>query len=209
MLHEKGLLLRHYTKNLDNLERAAGIPADKLVEAHGTFQSSHCIDCDHEYDFTWLNERIMNEIPKCECGGVVRPDIVFFGEDLTDRFTELGGNDLFECDLLIILGSSLEAQPFSSLVDKARSMVPRVLINRKIPPLGNPVLWGKGLSTGWNMSALDVTFQGECDVGCAKLAEAMDWATELRALYNTENGLNKGGKSPLTLTSRPIGKKLL
>lgn len=43
LLHEKGLLLRHYTQNIDTLERIAGIPDDKLVEAHGTFFTNHCL----------------------------------------------------------------------------------------------------------------------------------------------------------------------
>lgn len=49
-----GLLLRHYTQNIDTLERGAGIPADKLVEAHGTFYTSHCIDCRKEYDIDFV-----------------------------------------------------------------------------------------------------------------------------------------------------------
>jgi NAD-dependent deacetylase sirtuin 2 len=45
LLQDKGLLLRHYTQNIDTLERIAGIDESKLVEAHGTFHSNHCIDC--------------------------------------------------------------------------------------------------------------------------------------------------------------------
>lgn len=53
MLHEKGLLLRHYTQNIDTLERIAGIPEHKLVEAHGTFYTNHCLKCNREYSMQW------------------------------------------------------------------------------------------------------------------------------------------------------------
>lgn len=49
-----GLLLRHYTQNIDTLERRADIPDDKLVEAHGTFFTSHCLDCRKEYTLDFV-----------------------------------------------------------------------------------------------------------------------------------------------------------
>ena len=49
LLQEKGLLLRHYTQNIDTLEREAGIADEKLVEAHGAFNTGHCIDCRKEF----------------------------------------------------------------------------------------------------------------------------------------------------------------
>lgn len=54
LLHEKGLLVRHYTQNIDTLERIAGIPDEKLVEAHGTFYSNHCLVCRKEYSMEWM-----------------------------------------------------------------------------------------------------------------------------------------------------------
>lgn len=57
LLWEKGLLLRHYTQNIDTLERVAGLPGDKLVEAHGTFYTGHCLKCRQIYDFSWLKSR--------------------------------------------------------------------------------------------------------------------------------------------------------
>nr|CAD7265704.1 unnamed protein product [Timema shepardi] len=56
LLYEKGLLLRHYTQNIDTLERVAGIPGEKLVEAHGTFHTSHCLKCRKLYDLEWMKE---------------------------------------------------------------------------------------------------------------------------------------------------------
>jgi NAD-dependent deacetylase sirtuin 2 len=68
----------------------------------------------------FLSERIFSDsLPTCEkCNGVVKPDIVFFGEDLPSRFFFCVEEDFPKCDLLIILGSSLVVQPFASLIDR-------------------------------------------------------------------------------------------
>lgn len=65
-------------------------------------------------------ERILEDkIPICErCPGIVKPDIVFFGESLPSRFHSLLREDFSKCELLIILGSSLAVQPFASLIDR-------------------------------------------------------------------------------------------
>lgn len=54
LLVEKGILLRHYTQNIDTLERIAEIPEEKLVEAHGTFYTGHCLKCKKEYALEWM-----------------------------------------------------------------------------------------------------------------------------------------------------------
>ena len=93
LLERKGLLLRHYTQNIDTLERVAGISGDKLVEAHGTFHSARCISCGKEYEQSWVKDKIFDDVvPTCEeCNGLVKPDIVFFGENLPERFFNLVG----------------------------------------------------------------------------------------------------------------------
>lgn len=78
LLQDKGLLLRHYTQNIDTLERIAGIDEEKLVEAHGTFYTNHCVDCNDEYSMEWAKKEIVaGNVPTCtSCNGVVKPDIV-------------------------------------------------------------------------------------------------------------------------------------
>ena len=104
------------------MEHVAGIPAEKIVEAHGSFKTAHCLSCKKEYEQSWVKDEIFaDKIPKCtdsECGGLVKPDIVFFRESLPSRFFELMTSDFKKCDLLIIMGTSLTVQPFASLVDK-------------------------------------------------------------------------------------------
>lgn len=59
LLEEKGLLLRHYTQNIDTLERVAGISDKKLVEAHGTFYTGHCQKCRQMYDLQWMKGMLL------------------------------------------------------------------------------------------------------------------------------------------------------
>lgn len=61
-----GLLLRHYTQNIDTLERVAGLPEDKIVEAHGTFFTSHCLDCKKEYPLEFVKGLFCNKSKWCE-----------------------------------------------------------------------------------------------------------------------------------------------
>lgn len=62
----QGLLLRNYTQNIDGLERVAGIPGSKLVEAHGTFSSAHCVKCGAAYPDHYVHNKIVqDQIPRC------------------------------------------------------------------------------------------------------------------------------------------------
>ncbi|XP_076450950.1 uncharacterized protein LOC143286903 [Babylonia areolata] len=133
LLHDRGLLLRIYTQNIDGLERIAGIPADKMVEAHGTFSTATCVTCRQKYNGEEIKERIMEDkLPRCRrttCQGIVKPDIVFFGEELPKRFY-FYLKDMLQADLVIIMGTSLEVQPFAGIIDTVRFTVPRLLFNR-------------------------------------------------------------------------------
>lgn len=70
-------------------------------------------------------------------GGLCKPDIVFFGEALPDRFWTCVESDFPKCDLLLVMGTSLTVAPFSSLVNKTKDDVPRVLINREAVGMRN------------------------------------------------------------------------
>ncbi|RVE47277.1 hypothetical protein evm_008074 [Chilo suppressalis] len=192
LLHEKGLLLRHYTQNIDTLERRADLPDDKLVEAHGTFYTSHCLECRKEYTLDFVKDRIFaDEIPICtECPGVVKPDIVFFGESLPERFQRCLQEDFERCDMLIIMGSSLEVQPFASLIDMVPDWCPRLLINRERAGVRSPMLrlWGLGGGLQFDEDSIrDVARLGDCDDGCQDLADRLGWGDELRALVAQEH----------------------
>jgi len=173
LLHKKGLLLKLFTQNIDCLEREAGVPDDKIVEAHGSFARQSCIECKAPYPDNEIKEHIAAKtIPRCHaCQGLVKPEIVFFGEALPSSFFEnrmLPG----EADLCIVLGTSLSVQPFASLPQATRQGTPRILINQeKVGGLGS--------------RADDVLILGDCDDGVQDLAEACGWLEELEAVWAT------------------------
>ncbi|KAM9860401.1 NAD-dependent protein deacetylase sirtuin-3, mitochondrial [Aulostomus maculatus] len=173
LLHEKAQLLRMYTQNIDGLERLAGIPPEMLVEAHGTFATATCTVCRRNYEGEDLRPDVMRgKIPKCPtCKGVVKPDIVFFGEELPLNFFKYL-TDFPLADLLIIMGTSLEVEPFASLAGAVRGSVPRLLINRD---LVGPFAWG-------TCRPQDVVQLGDVVSGVGTLASALGWTQELEAL---------------------------
>ena len=85
LLAEQSLLHTCFTQNIDTLERRAGVPDNKVIEAHGSFATQRCIDCKRTFDDKKMKEHIeAKKIAKCEvCGGYVKPDIVFFGEGVS------------------------------------------------------------------------------------------------------------------------------
>jgi len=116
LLEKKNLLQRVYTQNIDTLERVAGVSDDLLIEAHGSFNTAKCIKCKKEYSQQWVKKKIFNdEIPECTiCGknAYVKPDIVFFGEQLPEKFHDFSEKEFVDCDLLIIIGTSMNVKPF-------------------------------------------------------------------------------------------------
>ncbi|PRP87681.1 hypothetical protein PROFUN_02381 [Planoprotostelium fungivorum] len=177
LLEEKGVLLRNYTQNIDTLERQAGISPELLVEAHGSFGTTRCIKCKREVDQEWLREKVFrDEIPKCsDCEGLIKPDITFFGENLPERFHTLTHPDFQQCDLLFVIGTSLEVYPFASLVDRPKSDVPRVLINmEEVGPFESTK----------KDDCRDVKVLGDCQASVRELAKLLHWESELDELVH-------------------------
>ncbi|XP_030074943.1 NAD-dependent protein deacetylase sirtuin-2 isoform X2 [Microcaecilia unicolor] len=195
LLKEKGRLLRCYTQNIDTLERVAGLQQDDLVEAHGTFFTSHCVGmfCRKEYPLSWMKDKIFTDlIPKCEkCSSVVKPDIVLFGESLPARFFSCLKSDFQQIDLLIIMGTSLQVQPFASLVGKVPTNVPRLLINKEKTGESGSFMallgFGCGMDFDSEKAYRDVAWLGNCDDGCMALADLLGWKKELEDLVKKEH----------------------
>lgn len=173
LLSDKGLLLKHFTQNVDCLDRQAGVPDDKIVEAHGSFARQSCVECHAQFpDDRMKNAVTAMEVPRCRkegCDGLVKPEIVFFGEALPSSFFEsraLPG----QADLCFVMGTSLTVQPFASLPDLVNDHTPRVLLNEvRVGSLGS--------------RPDDVLLLGDCDDGVRKLAKACGWLDELEALW--------------------------
>ncbi|KAK2762835.1 Sir2 histone deacetylase Hst2 [Arachnomyces sp. PD_36] len=173
LLYDKGRLLKLFTQNIDGLERLAGVPPELMVEAHGSFATQHCIKCNESYPDDLMKQAIDKaEPPYClspDCGGLVKPDVVFFGQGLPDVFS-LNRTLPAAADLCIILGTSLCVQPFASLPSFCKEGVPRILINmERVGGLGS--------------RPDDVLLLGDCDDGVRKFAEALGWLDELEALW--------------------------
>ncbi|XP_034664910.1 NAD-dependent protein deacetylase Sirt2 [Drosophila subobscura] len=209
LLHEKGLLVRHYTQNIDTLDRLAGVPEDKLVEAHGSFHSNHCIQCKKEYDMAWMKEEIFaDRLPKCTaCTKIVKPDIVFFGEDLPEKFHQSLDGDFKDCDLLIIMGTSLEVHPFAALAQYPGPRCVRLLINRDAVGRSKFTTWmddknDDSLLYNRPNNTRDVAYLGDCDAGVLELAKNLGWEEELQELMSTELKLLAKPKSAVKKTSK-------
>lgn len=177
LLHKKGRLLQLFTQNIDCLEREAGVPGDKIVEAHGSFATQRCIECHTEYPDDKMKEKVTSkEVPHCirkTCNGLVKPDIVFFGEALPEAFHRKRSLPA-RADLAIVMGTSLTVQPFASLPSFVREETPRVLINlERVGSFGS--------------RPDDVLLLGDCDEGVRKFADALGWRDELEELWESTN----------------------
>ena len=126
-LEEKGKLKAVVTQNIDGLHQRAG--SKNVLEVHGTTYKNYCMKCNKSYPFDYIFKS--KGIPKCECGGIIRPSVTLYGEMLPDDFIE-AERVIKESDLLIVAGSSLTVQPASSLVTLARNKL--VIINRSETP---------------------------------------------------------------------------
>jgi NAD-dependent SIR2 family protein deacetylase len=106
ILEEKGLLRRVYTQNIDSLELSAGLTKDKVVTCHGSFDTASCIDCrDRSEPEAFLRGAHAGMPARCKCGGLIKPDVVFFGEQLPAAFDSTLDEDMARCDLLLVIGT--------------------------------------------------------------------------------------------------------
>mmetsp|Transcript_8728 Transcript_8728/g.7689 ORF Transcript_8728/g.7689 Transcript_8728/m.7689 type:complete len:196 (+) Transcript_8728:629-1216(+) len=127
----------NFTQNIDGLEAKSGMNVDKLIEAHGHTRTAHCSDyeCRKEASLEeYLKHVEQEKIFRCECGKVIKPDIVFFGESLPDKFVN-NVPKIKQGDLVFVMGTSLKVYPFAALAHMVGKEVPLVLVNRENPGL--------------------------------------------------------------------------
>ena len=128
-LIEKGIVLKYFTQNIDGLDKESGIPMDKMIMCHGHFFTGHCRKCNKEYPQSYYVDVVREgKVPYCECGGVVKPDVVFFGQSLPKEFFD-SRNLLKETDFLLVMGSSLVVYPFAALPNLTMDDTPRAFLN--------------------------------------------------------------------------------
>jgi len=113
-LEAAGKLRAVVTQNIDGLHQAAG--SKRVFELHGNETRFYCPECGHTYTLDQIEEQ-SSMVPLCQCGAVIRPDIVFYGEGL-DMDTVYGAlNAIFQAEVLVVAGSSLVVQPAAGLLD--------------------------------------------------------------------------------------------
>lgn len=111
-MERKGKLRSVITQNIDGLHQAAG---SRIVhELHGSVLRNYCVRCHKRYRQEELPD--YTDYPRCACGGMIRPDVVMYGEMLDDDVIEAAVHDLRSCDMLIIAGTSLSVYPAAGLI---------------------------------------------------------------------------------------------
>ncbi len=114
-LESLGKIKSVITQNIDGLHKEAG--SKNILELHGNTRMFSCLKCKTEYRMDQVNKLLEETLPpECEkCGGLIRPQVVFFGENLNSIILSRAENDSSQCDLFIAAGSSLVVQPAASL----------------------------------------------------------------------------------------------
>ena len=111
---QKGLIESVYTQNIDILHQHAG--SQKLYELHGSPAHHHCLSCRKYYSYSDIAPIVQaGSCPRCDCGGIIKPEIVFYGEQLNPELLEQAFADFANADLTIVLGSSLTVNPAAGL----------------------------------------------------------------------------------------------
>lgn len=128
-MEKKGRLHGLVTQNIDGLHRAAG--SRELFELHGCVHRNYCMDCGRLYDAQFILHS--TGIPRCACGGVVKPDVVLYEEPLDEATARGAMRVISEADVLIVAGTSLNVYPAAGYLSYFRGR-DLVVINRDATP---------------------------------------------------------------------------
>ena len=128
-LEAQGKLKAVITQNIDGLHQAAG--SREVLELHGSVHRNYCTRCGKFYS---LEDILKTEgVPRCSCGGVIKPDVVLYEEGLDQSILSRSVRHISEADMLIIGGTSLTVYPAAGLIDYYRGDK-LVLINKAVTP---------------------------------------------------------------------------
>ncbi len=133
-LWESGRLLGCVTQNIDGLHAAAGLPDEAIVELHGNARTTRCVACRAEFPTDTVDDRVAagESDPRCnECEGILRVDVVFFGENMPATEMTRAMVMATMCDAVIAVGSTMSVYPASYVpLTAVESGAPLVIINR-------------------------------------------------------------------------------
>ena len=112
-LEQAGKLTAVVTQNIDGLHQMAG--SKNVLELHGSIHRNYCASCGKKYPLDAVSQA--DGIPRCQCGGIIRPDVVLYEESLDDKVIAKTIQAISEADLLIVGGTSLTVYPAASFLD--------------------------------------------------------------------------------------------
>ncbi|KAJ3281353.1 NAD-dependent protein deacetylase sirtuin-1 [Rhizoclosmatium sp. JEL0117] len=170
LLELKGKLLRNYTQNIDGLEKMSGISSSKVFQCHGSFASASCTVCKFKTSFEGIRSNLESGVvmtcPKCyeKKDGIMKPDIVFFGENVGSKFDTLLLSDLKKVDFFVVIGSSLQISPVAKIIQQLPLKVPKLLVNKE---LLSPSI------------SFDYCLQGDCDDIVESICKYLDWDLQI------------------------------
>ncbi len=124
-LEERGRSLGVITQNIDGLHQMAG--STRVVELHGSVHRNYCVRCHSFFDVDFILDS--NQVPTCECGGTVKPDVVLYEEGLSSEAINTAITMIQQADVLVVCGTSLTVYPAAGLINYFRGDS-LVLINR-------------------------------------------------------------------------------
>lgn len=132
-MEQLGIIKGVITQNIDGLHKMAG--TKKLFEVHGHVRTCRCLSCGKRHSMPELLGQLEDEIipPKCSrCPGILRPDIVLFGDPMATDYFAAAEILQTNCDLLVVVGSSLSVYPVASMPDLVNNLI---IINLQPTPL--------------------------------------------------------------------------
>lgn len=115
-LEKEGKLTAVVTQNIDGLHQAAG--SRKVYELHGSIHRNYCMECGRSYDAEYV--KAADGVPRCECGGIIKPDVVLYEEGLDPKTIQGAVESIDAADTLIIGGTSLVVYPAAGFIDYFR-----------------------------------------------------------------------------------------
>lgn len=132
-LESGGNLSAVITQNIDGLHQAAG--SGRVLELHGNTRRILCLNCGVSYTMRAVFKMLDTQLPPvcADCGGVLKPDVVFFGESLSPAVLDAAATEAAGCDLFLVVGSSLVVQPAAGLPIMAKQNGAQVVILNKDP----------------------------------------------------------------------------
>ena len=136
-LERSGRLLALLTQNFDGLHQRAGSSPDQVVELHGTLATTSCLDCGDRTATAEVIARLSTEPdPPCRgCGGLLKPDVVYFGEALPHAALDRAIDAAAGTDVFVAIGTTLTVQPVAGLAElAARSGAELVIVNADPTP---------------------------------------------------------------------------